>query len=123
LAVIPGSPFAAGRNPLSIAVDPSGKFVYAGNWDSSDVSAYTIDADTGALRTVSGSPFVAGAGPSAVAVDPAGKYVYVTNYWSDDISGFSYSSATGALSELASSSYAVTAGAHPSSIVIIRIEQ
>jgi DNA-binding beta-propeller fold protein YncE len=52
---VPGSPFAAGNTPLSVAVDPTGKFAYVantgGNVSSGDVSAYSIGAD-GALTPI-----------------------------------------------------------------------
>src|SRR5258706_7872210 len=52
----PGSPFAAGTHPFSVAVDPTGKFAYVANDGSNNVSGYTIDAATGALTTIPGSP-------------------------------------------------------------------
>ena len=45
LAPIPGSPFATGSNPFSVAVDPSGKFAYVANFTSNDVSAYSISSN------------------------------------------------------------------------------
>ena len=45
---------------MGIAVDPTGKFLYVVNGGSSTVSAYTINASTGALTPVSGSPFDTG---------------------------------------------------------------
>jgi hypothetical protein len=36
LTPIPGSPFAAGFNPSSVAVDPMGRFAYVANSDSSN---------------------------------------------------------------------------------------
>ena len=46
-----------------MAVDPTGKFAYVANYGSNNVSAYTIDATSGALKKVKGSPFAAGTGP------------------------------------------------------------
>ena len=47
LTPVPGSPFAAGRNgPLSVAVDPTGKFAYVASDLSNNVLAYSI-APTG----------------------------------------------------------------------------
>ena len=44
-----------GSSPVSVAVDPTGKFLYVANWGSGagqfTVSAYTIDATTGALTS------------------------------------------------------------------------
>jgi len=57
--------FAAGTQPVSVTVDPTGQFAYVANFGGG-VSAYTINAATGALTPVPGSPFAAGAGPFAV---------------------------------------------------------
>src|SRR6266852_5478023 len=54
LSPVPGSPFAAGSAPSSVAVDPAGKFAYVTNLNSNDVSAYTIDSTTGALSPITG---------------------------------------------------------------------
>ena len=50
LTPIPGSPFAAGLGPSSVAVDPAGRFAYVANRDSADVSGYTINAPPGRSR-------------------------------------------------------------------------
>lgn len=81
LSVIPGSPFSEGFDPHSIAIDPSGKFLYVVNVAQNDVSAFTIDATTGALAPVPNSPFAVGGGtnPVAIVCEPSGGYVYVAN--------------------------------------------
>ena len=79
LTPIAGSPFAAGKVPISVAVHPSGRFVYVGNAGSANVSGYTSSPITGKLTPIAGSPFV-GVEPDKVAVDPSGKFVYVTNF-------------------------------------------
>src|SRR5580698_9104200 len=56
------------------------QFAYVANYDSANVSAYTINAKTGKLTPVAGSPFGAGTEPEGVAVDPTGKFAYVANY-------------------------------------------
>ncbi len=68
LTPMPGSPFAAGQHPVSVMVDPTGKFVYAANEQSNNVSAYRIDGTTGALTPMPGSPFAAGKSPESVFV-------------------------------------------------------
>ena len=40
LTPVAGSPFAAGTDPLGVAIDPNGKFVYVANNGSANVSAY-----------------------------------------------------------------------------------
>jgi len=69
LTPVPGSPFAAGSLPDSVAVDPTGKFAYVVNADDGTVSAYSIGAN-GALKAVPGSPFAAGIEPFSIAITP-----------------------------------------------------
>ncbi len=98
-----GSPFAAGTSPTAVSIDPSGRFVYVSNygWPSfGSVSAYTVNALTGALTAIAGSPFGAGNGSSSLDVDPSGRFVYVTNLLNDTITAFSIDPATGALASI-----------------------
>jgi 6-phosphogluconolactonase (cycloisomerase 2 family) len=66
--VIGGSPFAAGTQPSSVAVDPTGAFTYAVNSGSDTVFVYSIDATTGALTPINGSSISTGTQPSAIAI-------------------------------------------------------
>jgi Lactonase, 7-bladed beta-propeller/Tn3 transposase DDE domain len=74
LAPINGSAFTSGSGPssapVSVAVDPSGKFAYVANFNSapSIVSGFTIDQVSGALTPATNSPFPAGFAPVSVAV-------------------------------------------------------
>jgi 6-phosphogluconolactonase (cycloisomerase 2 family) len=43
---------AAGSSPSSIVIDPSGKFAYVTNFDSDNVSMYSIDITTGSLTLI-----------------------------------------------------------------------
>jgi len=72
-------------------------FAYVANQNSGDVSAYSVDATTGALTSV--GTFTSGLAPASVAADPAGHCLYVAN--SQDsvtpIAVFSINQSTGAL--------------------------
>jgi len=57
------NPTIRGEFPWSVAVDPTGKFVYVANYYAANVRAFGIDQNTGALAQVSGSPFPAGGIP------------------------------------------------------------
>ena len=119
---------AAGSNPASISVTPSGKLAYVANSGTSvvgtgSVTAYKIDATLGTLTEVAGSPFVTGTNPSDITVDPSGKFVYVTNrvYYSiytanqpGYVSAYAIDSTTGALTFVNS----VATANGPSSVAI-----
>ena len=123
LRAIAGSPFAAGHLPFSVTVEPSGRFAYVANncisardCSTGNVSAFTINSATGALRAVSGSPFGAGLFPYSVAVEPSGRFAYVANDGDDTVSAFAINSATGALREVSGSPFA--AGIGPDSVAV-----
>ncbi len=66
LKTVAHSPFAAGNEPDGVAIDPMGLFVYVTNYSSGSagsVSAYSVNARSGALTQLNGSPFAAGNGP------------------------------------------------------------
>jgi 6-phosphogluconolactonase (cycloisomerase 2 family)/environmental stress-induced protein Ves len=114
LTAVSGSPFTAGTNPTSVAVDPTGRFAYVAN-AGGNVSAYTINAGTGALTAVSGSPFTAGTSPQSVAVDGTGRFAYVAN-GGGTVSAYTIDSSTGALTAVAGSPFA--AGTSPKSVSV-----
>jgi 6-phosphogluconolactonase (cycloisomerase 2 family) len=71
LTPVSGSPFMVGTdmNPISVTVDPSRKFVYTANYSlSGSVSAFSINASTGGLNSVTGSPLTAGSFPEAITI-------------------------------------------------------
>jgi hypothetical protein len=114
LTQLSGSPFAAGNFPVSVAVDPTGKFAYVVNRNDSNVSAYRISAD-GSLTQLCGSPFATGSLPVTVAVDPTGKFAYVTNGDNASVSAYRIG-ADGSLTQLSGSPFA--AGALPASVAV-----
>lgn len=102
----------AGTNPVSVAVDPTGKFAYVANSGSNDVSMYSIDTTTGILSSL--GPIVGATSPSSVTVDPSGKFVYVANSGSNNVSMYSINATTGVLTFIG----VIAAGTSPSSIAI-----
>ncbi|HEY6925210.1 MAG TPA: beta-propeller fold lactonase family protein [Steroidobacteraceae bacterium] len=74
--------------------------MYVTNLQSNNISAYVIDAQSGALTPVAGSPFPADF-PHSVAVDPQGKYAYVVT--NKSISAYMIDSVSGALAAIAGS--------------------
>ena len=103
---------AAGTDPVSVVVDPSGQFVYAANSRSNDVSMYTINTTTGALTSV--GTIAAGTVPVSVVVDPSGKFAYVANESSNDVSMYTINTTTGALTPIGT----IAAGSTPTSIAV-----
>jgi 6-phosphogluconolactonase (cycloisomerase 2 family)/uncharacterized protein YjdB len=77
---------AAGTQPYSIAVDPSGHYVYAANYNASGagtVSQYTIGANGSLTPNIAGAVSTSGLGPNGITVDPSGTHAYVANFGSN----------------------------------------
>ena len=91
-------------------------FAYVANFNSNNVSAYTINPATGALIGVAGSPFTAGWDPAWMTVDPTGKFVYVANAADDNVWAYTTNSGTGALTAVAGSPF--SAGLAPRGVTV-----
>lgn len=113
-------------------IAPSGKFVYASNYDpgrhGNGVAAFTVDASSGRLSEVAGSPYQVGmeylipSTPYPVTIDPSGRFVYMgtggshfcktlvpceLEYEPGKIWAYAIDAVTGALSEIAGSPFSI----------------
>jgi 6-phosphogluconolactonase (cycloisomerase 2 family) len=117
LTPIAGSPFPAGTNPRALAFTLtalSGTYLYVVNKGSNDLSAYSVNVSSGALKALTTATYATGTGPSAVLVDYSGSFVFVANNGdSNDISVFRIA-AGGALTPVVGSPFA--AGGSPHSL-------
>lgn len=67
LTTISTYPLVSGVDPQAIVIDPSGRYVYTANGTSQDVSAFKVNANSGALSQISGSPYLTGgSGPISI---------------------------------------------------------
>jgi 6-phosphogluconolactonase (cycloisomerase 2 family) len=112
LTPIPGSPFATrggGTSGGALGVDritvAGGKFLYASNGDTQNISAFSVNPATGALTPVAGSPFSDGAssgfGDISLAASPNGKFLFAGLALNTSIVTFSIGT-DGSLTELSS---------------------
>ena len=105
LTELPGSPYtvndASGNQQLgarSVLVDKSGAYVYMTNSTNGTISAWTLNATTGALTEIAGSPFATGLSPYSLAENNGGGYLLVANAGgTPDLQAFSIASATAAV--------------------------
>jgi len=81
-----GSPISAGSAVESLAIHPSGKYLYAANSGNNNISLYTISS-TGGLTEVKAQ--LTGTTPTLLVMDPSGSFLYAANSLSNDISVFS----------------------------------
>jgi 6-phosphogluconolactonase (cycloisomerase 2 family) len=98
---VPGSPFASqGFGPTVVAADPTGHYVYVGNYyPPSTIAGYRIDETTGALLPVPGSPFATSTGPASIAMAPSGRFLYAGSFrdLGNPVSAFAIDQETGRL--------------------------
>lgn len=115
----PGSRAAAspatGGAPFSITVDPKGRFAYVANLDSRNVSAYSLNASTGALTPAVTPTIPTGNRPASVAVEASGKVAYVAD---NNVSIYTIDAVSGVLNPQAG--LTVAAGVSPNRIVLSR---
>ena len=113
LTQIAGSPYSVGDGARSLALHPSGKFLYAANpgtggSSENDISLFTI-ASNGVLTEVFPRTSVApnASQPELLLMDPAGGFLYVANSGSNNVSVFSIDTGSGALTQIAGSPFSV----------------
>ena len=78
---------AKSPDPSFLAVHPNRKWLYAVNEAPNTVSAFSINASTGALTPLN-SVSSKGHGPCHLSVDHTGKFVLAANYGSGSIASF-----------------------------------
>jgi 6-phosphogluconolactonase (cycloisomerase 2 family) len=125
LSQVNGSPFVDNPHPSSAVVDPTSRFLYVSNTyggatSQGSVSAYTIDAQSGALAEIPGSPYTVNYNPKAIAIDPTGHIVYVPTanaLGQISVTAFAINQQTGALSQISGSPFSTMNGL-PTAIVV-----
>ena len=106
---------AQGANVTDVEVVCS-QFSYVANAGDNTVSAYAVDATSGALAAV-GTPVGTGTSPHAIVGTQDKKYVFVGNEGSNDLSAFAVNSASGALTAVPGSPFA--AGTAPRALALL----
>ena len=108
----PVSTITAGTNPVAMAIDSSGKFLFVADSVTNMVEAFNIGS-SGQL-TALGSPIAAGTTPVSLCVSPGG-FVYTANQGSSDVSAFSFSSS--GLTAVTGSPFSVAPATGPSFVL------
>ena len=115
----------ASNAPVSIAIDPLGKWAYVADGGNNTISQYSIGADgtlsplTPFLVTTGGKTGAGNAFDIKIASTSSGEYAYVANYFDGTVSQFSINTTTGLLSPLtpltvsATGTYALSVAIHP----------
>jgi 6-phosphogluconolactonase len=107
LPMTPSSSTPIEGSPVTLALDPEGRFAYVGTRTDEQktfIQAFKITAGTGAL-TSSGDSLELGGAPAYVAVDPTGRFAYVTESTGFGIWGYTIDQTTGLLSPIITQSF------------------
>jgi 6-phosphogluconolactonase (cycloisomerase 2 family) len=79
LSEVLSSPFQTGMGPSSVALDPTGSYLYVSNRTDNTISGFSVSSTSGVLTALSGSPFATGKYPSALTFDKSKNYLVVVN--------------------------------------------
>lgn len=72
-----GSPYTAGKNPVSLATSPNQQFLYVLNHDDNTIVSYSISSEAGLTKAHSYT--TPGSNPTSLKINAAGTYLYVTD--------------------------------------------
>lgn len=101
----------AESGPETIVFHPTGRFAYAPNLDTNNLTTFSVDVQTGWLTQL--APVALGAGPHRMRIDPTGRFAYVANRGSNELRIFTIDTTTGALTPLGAP---ITTGTQPSDL-------
>jgi 6-phosphogluconolactonase (cycloisomerase 2 family) len=82
----------ADNEPISLAVNPAGTFLYAANFTGNSISTYSISSGTlTQVQVLEDNQ----KNPAWLTLDPTGSYLYVANQGSNNIGTYTITSGTG----------------------------
>jgi 6-phosphogluconolactonase len=116
LTEITNSPFSAGVEPVSIAIMPSGKFLYVVDKGSNQVSGFVVATVSGALTATSPPAISTGSTPlsiAAISASDTAQFLYVANNGGSTISPLKINTDTG---NIGTAGPPVTTGGQPSAV-------
>jgi 6-phosphogluconolactonase len=88
--------FKGDNSAAEIAIEPSGKFLYASNRGNDSIAVFAINGKKGLLSSVGFVPTL-GKTPRNFAIDPTGGYVFAANSGSDNVVEFRIDHSNGLL--------------------------
>jgi 6-phosphogluconolactonase (cycloisomerase 2 family) len=123
LTPLSGSPFAFGTTLRSIAISPSGTFLFVSG-DTGQVGVFMRNTSSGALTLQStthlpGWPTV-GVVYSYLALDSTGQYLYVIATGNPPIYAYAVNPSTGALTSLQGSPYSVASETKAAALAVVQ---
>jgi len=107
IQVLPALPpdFTGNSTGAEILVPASGRFVYCSNRGHDSVAAYSIDPQTGLLKSIGWTP-TQGNNPRYIGLDPTQRFLCATNEQGDNVVIFRMDSTSGRLTPAGQSVHA-----------------
>jgi 6-phosphogluconolactonase (cycloisomerase 2 family) len=114
------SPMTVGNDPVGLAIDPLGQYLYFVNAEitsgkPTSIAGYAIDPSTGALTAIKGMPISVANTTTAVAIEPLGNYAYVSHGGGNTVDQYKIDRSTGTLTLVPGST--ITTDINPSALV------
>jgi len=99
-----------------VCIGPAARFAYVANAGSANISAFSVNASTGALSALASSPVSVPASSQLyeIKTDPTGRFLYAVDQSANKIFGFSINSSDGSLTAVTGSPFAT--GTAPQSL-------
>lgn len=109
LTPIPGSPIAiiSAGVPSGLVFHPKGRFLYAPDSSTGQVTVFAIDSATGALNSGASSTFPnqCGSGSAYMTIDPSGQFAYLIDACRSGVHELTIDSITGLVTEISGSPF------------------
>jgi 6-phosphogluconolactonase len=86
--ITPTSTFLTGNEPHSLAMHPNGQTLYVANLNSSTITVFRVDANSGVLTNIQPSAPATGTDPNFIVVHPNGRFVFTADNVGDVVSRF-----------------------------------
>ncbi|MGC3981540.1 MAG: beta-propeller fold lactonase family protein [Steroidobacteraceae bacterium] len=125
LTVVGGSPYTTGLTPLNAAFSSSGSNFYLGNTGNTgatpgagSISAFSVNAVSGALIPITGSPVATGGNNAqGIVIYPNGKYALVNNISSASVAIYGINNMDGSLTPVVGSPFS-TPSTSPGRVIV-----
>jgi 6-phosphogluconolactonase (cycloisomerase 2 family) len=90
--------FQTGTQPAALVTDNQNRFLFVANQGSDNISAFAVDATTGALTALPTTTLTTGAAPNALAYDPVNNFLIISESGKNQVVALAVNTSTGDLS-------------------------
>jgi 6-phosphogluconolactonase (cycloisomerase 2 family) len=99
----PSGSLQTGTQPVALVADNQNRFLFVANRGSDNISAFAVDATTGALTSLPTTTLTTGSAPNALAYDPVNNFLIVSQSGKNQVVPLAVNTTTGGLSTMGGS--------------------